>query len=327
MREFEFIRGIRSLSGSPRNPVIKAIGDDCAIIPYTKNSDMIITTDSFCEGAHFSRKYFSPFEIGAHAFAASVSDICAMGGRPLYALVNLAYPKKTPQNYIDTLYKGIMDYADNYCTDIIGGDTISAPQIMVSVTVVGEVERGKALRRDGARAGDSIFVTGTLGDSHAGLKILLKKSRTKLKAHEYMPVKKHILPQPAYMEGRVLLQSNLVNACMDVSDGIVSDIARICEESGTGAIIDVDSLPVSFSAHKTAQQFGEAVTDYALYGGEDFVLMFTAAKKNRKKLAGYLEENSLTAFEVGTITKKKGISLLKNGKLTKENGKKAWNHF
>src|ERR1035437_43826 len=311
MREFEFISRIKTAAQKTKNPVIKSIGDDCAILPHSRTSDMLISTDSLCEGVHFSRKYFTAYEIGAHAFAVSVSDICAMGGRPLYALVNIAFPKSTPQKYIDTLYRGLADYADNYCTDIIGGDTISAPQIMVTVTVIGEVENGKALRRDRAKPGDAVFVTGTLGDSYAGLRILSKKSRSKLLGHEYLPVNKHILPQPAYMEGRVLLQSNMVNACMDLSDGIASDLARICEESGTGAEIRVDDLPISFSAQRTAEQYGESVSDYALYGGEDFVLMFTVAKKNIKKLSRYIKANSMTAFEVGRITGKKGITLVK----------------
>ena len=285
MREFEFIGRIKTAAKNTRNPVIRSIGDDCAILPYTKQYDMIITTDSFCEGVHFSREYFRPYEIGAHAFAASLSDICAMGGRPLYALVNISFPKKIKQKYMDTLYQGILDYAGNYSTDIIGGDTTAAPVIMATITVIGEVEKGRALRRDKARPGDMVFVTGTLGDSHAGLKILSKKTRSGLSATEYIPVKKHLVPQPAYMEGRMLLDSGMVNACMDVSDGIASDLARICEESSTGAEIYVDKLPVSFSASKTAAQYGEKVSDYALYGGEDFVLLFTVAAKNAKKMA------------------------------------------
>lgn len=327
MREFEFISRIKTAVKHTKNPVIKSIGDDCAILPYSKTMDMIISSDSLCEGVHFSRKYFSAWEIGAHAFAASVSDICAMGGRPLYALVNIAFPKSTPVKYINKLYQGLLSYADNYNTDIIGGDTISAPQIMLSVTVIGEVEKGRALLREHAKPGDIIYVTGPLGDSFAGLRILSQKKRAKLLAHEYMPVKKHISPRPAYMEGRVLLQSRMVNACMDVSDGIVSDLARICEESGTGAMIEADNLPVSFSAQKTAEQYNESVTDYALYGGEDFVLMFTASPKNSLKLSRYLRKNSMTVFAIGKITAKKGINLIKNGKKIIETGKKVWNHF
>jgi thiamine-monophosphate kinase len=228
---------------------------------------------------------------------------------------------------MDTLYQGILDYAGNYCTDIIGGDITAAPVIMVTITVIGEVEKGEALRRDRARPGDMVFVTGNLGDSRAGLKILSKKTRARLSAAEYIPVKKHLVPQPAYMEGRVLLASKMVNACMDVSDGIVSDLARICEESSTGADIFVDKLPVSFSAGMTAAKYGEKAADYALYGGEDFVLLFTVAEKNAEKLLCYLGQNSIMVFEAGRITAKKGIRLVKNGKKTAETGKKAWNHF
>lgn len=327
MREFEFINRIKAAINYTNNPIIKSIGDDCAILPYTKTMDMLITTDTICEGVHFSSKYFKAGEIGARAFTVSVSDICAMGGKPLYALVNIAYPKNIQQKYIDTLFKGLLVEATKYKTDIIGGDTISSSQLVISVTVIGKVEKGKALLRNRAKPGDSVYVTGTLGDSFAGLQILTKKKRSGLLKHELMPVNKHIAPQPHFLEGRLLLKSNMVNACMDVSDGLVSDIERICEESKTGAEILVDDLPVSFSVLKTAEQYHEKISNYALYGGEDFVLMFTVADKYKKTINQYMKKNRKVIYEIGRITRRKGIMLLKDGNKIKETGKKVWKHF
>jgi len=203
MREFEFINRIKTATNNSYNSIIKSIGDDCAILHYSKSMDMLITTDTICEGVHFSSKYFKANEIGARAFAVSVSDICAMGGNPLYALVNIAFPKKTPQKYIDTIFKGLLAEAAKYKTDIIGGDTISSAQIVITVTVIGKVEKGKALLRKHAKPGDTLYVTGTLGDSFAGLQILSKKKRSKLLPNELIPVNKHIAPRPNYLEGRL----------------------------------------------------------------------------------------------------------------------------
>jgi thiamine-monophosphate kinase len=327
MREFEFINSIKAVLPEPFNPVIKSIGDDCAIIPFTKTKDMLITSDMSVEGTHFSRKYFKPFEIGARSMAVNISDICAMGGYPRYAIVSIGFPSSIKKTYIDLIYRGISNYAENYSTDIIGGDTVLSPEISISITLIGDVEKGRALRRDTAKPGDAIFVTGTLGDSYAGLKVLSNKRTKVLKAHEYMTVRRHLMPVPAFIEGRTLLKSNLVNACMDISDGLVSDIKRISEQSGTGAEIWADKLPVSFSTGKTAAQFKDNVTDYALYGGEDYVLLFTSPEKNFDKLMNCAQKNGIKIFRVGRITKKNSLKLFYNDKIIREDAGKIWNHF
>ncbi len=327
MKEFDFINRIKTSVKLKKSGAIRSIGDDCAILPYTSTHDLLATTDSLYEGVHFSKKYFTPWEIGARAMAVNISDICAMGGRPLYALVNIGCPAAVKQGYMEKIYNGISDYARNYGAEIIGGDTITSSKIFISVTLLGEVEAGRAMRRDKAKPGDVIFTTGFLGDSYAGLKVLSRKHPGKLKDHEYLPVKRHKLPVPCYLEGRQLLLSGCVGACMDISDGIMNDITRICEESAVGAVINADMLPVSYSCSKVAGSFGEDPADYALYGGEDFELLFTVRRNKMEKFMKYVSGNSINVFEAGVITGPGSVFVLKNGKKYKENYKKAWKHF
>lgn len=326
-RERGFIGSIRRSVHNRNKSLIKGIGDDCAIIAYTGKTDLIITTDSLCEGTHFSRKYFRPWEIGARAAAVNISDICAMGGVPKYALTSIGFYKKEKQGFIDSIYRGLIDYAENYGIDIIGGDTVGSRELFLTITVLGEVEKDRVMTRSGALAGDRVFTTGLLGDSYAGLRVLRAKGRKNIMPYEYLPVKKHILPAPRYMEGRLLSESGLVNSCIDISDGLVNDIANIASESGRGAEIFTDRLPVSVSAGRTAAHFRDRAADYALYGGEDYELLFTVSPGNTGKLLEFVSAAGMPVFEVGRITAKRGIYLVSNGKKRKETFKKTWDHF
>jgi thiamine-monophosphate kinase len=327
MRERDFLSGIRAAVRNTNKPLVKGIGDDCAIIDYTKKTYLILTVDALAENTHFNRRYFRAWEIGARAMAVNISDICAMGGVPRYALVSIGFSKREKQTFIDTVYRGLIDYAENYGIDIIGGDTVGAHDLFLSVTLAGEVEKERVMRRDGARPGDAIFTTGFLGDSYAGLRVLSKRGRRDIKPYEYMPVKKHILPLPRYMEGRILSESGLVSACIDISDGLVLDALNIAEESGLGAEIWADRLPVSYSAAKIAGRFGDDPRDYALYGGEDYELLFTVAGRNLRKFERVAAVAGLPVFEVGRMTAKKGVYVVKNGKKGKADLKKVWDHF
>jgi thiamine-monophosphate kinase len=327
MRERDFIDNIRKSVHYRNKSLIKGIGDDCAIIDYTKQTYLIITTDSLCEGTHFNRNYFKPWEIGARSMAVNISDICAMGGVPRYSLVGIGFNKREKQKFIDSIYRGLIDYAENYGIDIIGGDTVGSRGLFLSVTIVGEVEKNRVMTRAGARAGDRIFTTGLLGDSYAGLKVLLARGRENTMPYEYLPVKKHILPLPKYVEGRLLSQSGFVNSCIDISDGLINDTANIASESGKGAEIFTDRLPISLSAAKIAAHFRDKAVDYALYGGEDFELLFTVSPLNVDKLIKFASTAGMPVFEVGRMTAKRGIYLVSNGKKRKETFRKIWDHF
>ncbi|MBN2754194.1 MAG: thiamine-monophosphate kinase, partial [Candidatus Goldbacteria bacterium] len=186
---------------------------------------------------------------------------------------------------------------------------------------------GGFLLRSGARTGDRIFVTGCLGSAAAGLRILEKKGNTKIKDNERELVKKFISPRPRFEYGRLLLMSKCVSSCMDISDGLISDISRICEESGAGARIDADALPVSTSLAAYAVKTKIPAADYALYGGEDYELLFTVPENKVKKFAEFMAGYGVVFFQVGIMLSKKGIYVKKGYKTVKETFVKTWNHF
>jgi len=325
MKEFNLISRIKSGITISDKSILKGIGDDCAVIQESGRR-LLVTTDAFSEGTHFKRKYFTPAQAGAKAAAVNISDICAMGGIPRYMFVTLGLPKKDSGAYAESLMSGMIKYAENYGVVLAGGDTIKSDKVFISVTMIGEADNGFLLR-SGARPGDRIFVTGCLGDAKAGFEILETKGNKKLKDYEVLPVKKFIAPQPKLAEGRLLLMSKCVSSCMDISDGIISDISRICEESRAGAEINAGLLPVSPSLKTAARMRKKQAADYALYGGEDYELLFTVPENKLKKFAGFMSDYGLTFFETGRITAKKGVRVIRGGRTVKESFSKAWKHF
>jgi thiamine-monophosphate kinase len=327
MKERDFIAfALSSLARKSAN-VAAAIGDDCAVIKYTPGKYLLVTTDALYEGVHFSKKYFTPAEIGMRAAAANISDICAMGGLPLYAVASIGFPAKEKQTFLRPLYRGFIKYLERYGARLVGGDTIRADRVFISVTLIGEVEKKRLLTRRGAKPGNRIFVTGILGDSKAGLTVLKSKTRAQITASEFLPVKRHLVPSPKLAEGRLLSASGMVSSCIDLSDGAASDIERVCEQSGTGAVIDASMLPLSYSAMMIAKKAGQDASDYALYGGEDYELMFTVPEAKISRFKEYAAARGMTAFEIGRIIKGRGVHVIKGGRKKKIERKKIWDHF
>lgn len=327
MREQQFISYIKQKSSVLYNNVIKSIGDDCAVIKFNSDKYFLITTDTLSENNHFSKKYFYPEEIGSKAIAVNISDICAMGGIPKYCLVSIGFNKKEKQKFINRIYSGLISYSKNYGIDLIGGDTISSDTLFISVVLVGIVKKKNVLYRSGAKPGDIIYVTGFLGDSGAGLDVLLKKGRKKLKPFEYLLAKKHLMPTPKYMESKILSESKLVNSCIDISDGLINDLMNITKESECGAEIYVDMIPISFTAANVAKEYGKDPLEYALYSGEDYELLFTVSSTNNEKFLNYIKNAGLNVFEIGKVIKARKIILNKNGKKVSPKLNKIWDHF
>ena len=327
MREKQFISYIKQKSPVLNNNIIKSIGDDCAVIKFNSRKSILLTTDALCENTHFNKKYFRPEEIGAKAIAVNISDICSMGGIPKHCLVSIGFHKREKQEFIDRIYSGLISYSNNYGVDLIGGDTVGADFLFISVTMLGFADKKNIFYRSGAKPGDVIYVTGLLGDSAAGLDVLLNKGRENLNPFEYLPVKKHLVPAPKYMESRILSESKMVNSCIDISDGLINDLSNITDESICGAEVYTDRIPVSFSAANVAREYRKDPLDYALYGGEDYEFLFTVSRKNNIKFFAFVKKAGLNVFEIGEITKKKGIILNYNGKKRKPELKKIWDHF
>ena len=273
------------------------IGDDAAVVK-AGNKLLVITTDTIVDGDHFSLKYFTPTQVGKKAIEINVSDIGAMGGKPRWALVSLVLPKELDVKVIDGIYKGMREAGDKYGVEIIGGNITHGKQLVIDIDMIGEVKKEELCLRSDAKPGDFILVTGDLGASTAGLKLFLNK----IKGHSYVK-KKHVEPEAKLYKVRPLLK--YINAMIDVSDGLASEVRHICEQSKGGAIIYADNTPIKDETRQAAKAVRKNALDYALYGGEDFELVFTVNEKNINKVKGFL---------VGEITKRKGVYLYSKGK-------------
>ena len=289
--------------------IIKGIGDDCAVLKIG-NKLLVITTDTIVEGDHFSLKYFTPEQIGKKAIEINVSDIGSMGGIPKYALVSLVLPKELDVKVIDGIYRGMRESGDKHGLEIIGGNITHGKQLVIGIDMIGEVKRENLCLRSHAKPGDFILVTGDLGSSTAGLKLFLNK----INGHNDVKLK-HLEPKAKYSKVKPFLK--YIHAMIDVSDGLASEAGHICEQSNVGAIIFKDNIPIKDETRRAAEAVGKDAVNYALYGGEDFELLFTVSEENLGKVKGFL---------VGEITKRKGVYLYSKGK-EKIINKNGYDHF
>lgn len=311
--EAELIESIAAMGGRPRRgEIVLGIGDDCAVLKKSKNAYWVIGCDMLVEGDHFSLDYFKAEQVGVKAMESNISDIAAMGGRPKYAFISLALKTGTSMNFVKGFYRGIYKSARRDRVEVLGGDTTHGKANAVSITVMGECRKENLCLRSGAKAGDYIFVTGKLGASAAGLKAFLKKK----KGFNFVK-RKHLMPKARTGLGERI--GKFANAMEDVSDGLASEVRNICRASGKGAVIFAEKVPIAAETKKAAKAMGNSALDYALFGGEDFELVFTCNKKNLKKLGKF-------GAVVGKIIKGKKIYLEKDGK-QKELEKFGYDHF
>ena len=305
--EFGLIKRIYKKSKDKN--ILVGIGDDTAVIKFG-NKLMLITTDTIVEGDHFSFKYFTPQQVGKKAIEINVSDIGSMGGTPKYALVSLVLPKELNVDIIDNIYKGMRESGNKHNLEIVGGNITHGKELVIDIDMIGEVKKENLCLRSHAKPGDFILVSGDLGSSTAGLNLFLKK----IKGHKEVK-KKHLEPKAKTKKVKPFLK--YINAMIDVSDGLASEVKHICNQSNVGAIIYQNNIPIKDNTRKAAKALKTNPTDYALYGGEDFELVYTVSEKNLSKVKGFL---------VGEITKRKGVYLYEKGK-EKLIIKKGYDHF
>jgi thiamine-monophosphate kinase len=304
--EFELIAHLtRGLSTRP--DVALGVGDDCAILDLNNDTLLLATSDSQVEGVHFTRHFSSPEQIGRKALSVNLSDIAAMGGEPHYALVSLILPANLSRSYIDTLYTGIRHEAAHYTTAIVGGNIASsgkAASLVIDITLLGTIERGRAITRSGAHSGDTLMITGTLGDSAAGLYTLLHPSaRYPRDAQEALRTV-HRTPQPRIRVGRILSQlgPTIITAMLDVSDGLSGDLAHLCARSNVSARIDLAHLPLSPSIRTVAASIGYDPFSWALHGGEDYELLFTVSPGHEQKVIDAVHAaTGISVTSIGTM--------------------------
>lgn len=270
-------------ASAQRTDIAVGIGDDCAVLDLGSESLLLATTDSQVEGVHFTLSTSTPEQVGCKALAVNLSDIAAMGGIPRYALVSLVLPANTSLATMDGVYAGLRQEAERYATAIVGGNIASAgTQLVIDITLLGAIERDCVLTRSGARPGDILCVTGTLGASAAGLQTLLQPDLPyAAPALEYVR-RCHCTPEPRVQEGRVLSQfgPTVVTALLDISDGLSGDLVHLCNASNVGVRLEGAQLPLSPELYDIAKCVAHDPLDWALHGGEDYELLFTVAPEH-----------------------------------------------
>ena len=298
--------------------LIRGIGDDAAVW-RTGPGTRVLTTDTMVESVHFRTDLASWREIGWKALAVNLSDVAAMGCEPRVSVVSLGLDPDLEVEAVTELYEGMLDACEVYGGEIVGGDIVSSPVLFVTVAMVGDASTIDApvLDRGAASAGDVIGVTGTLGDSAGGLRLMMAGDGD-LDLEARSLARRHLLPSPRIEEG-LLLRRIGVRAAMDVSDGLIADAGKMCAASGVGAVIEADRVPASAELRRA---FPKDWRDLALAGGEDYELVFTAPSETLARAQGMLET---PVTVVGRIVEGEGVEVV--GQLGSSAASGGWDHF
>ena len=302
---------IEAVGKKPRfHPVIVGIGDDCAVLPLGEKKYQIVTKDMLVEEDHFSLSYFKPQEVGRKAIESNVSDIASMGGIPKYAFIAISLKKDTSVEWVKNFYQGMNSRLAKHKIDLIGGDTTHSSLISISITLIGEVDKDSLMLRSGANVGDIIKVSGYIGASTAGFK-LLKKG---IPGNEWVK-KKHRNPTCRLDICHEI--AKYASSMADISDGLAADLKNIMKQSGVGAVLNKFQIPIDKRTITAANAIGEDAYDMALHGGEDFELIYTVPKKWAKQCPG---------IELGEVIKGKKLFLKENDRIL-EVIKSGFDHF
>lgn len=303
--EFGLIERVRR--GAPKGRgVLLGIGDDAAWVANPSRTSLI-TSDMLIEGVHFNLDWTSPFDLGYKTLAVNLSDIAAMGGTPAYLILSLGIPPTFDIRDIDEFYRGLKFLAAKHGVALVGGDTNTAKSLIICVCLVGHASH-HPVRRSGARAGDDIYITGTLGDSALALKFLrAKKQPPSFRGPLARLLKRHHRPTPRLAAGALLARERLATAMIDVSDGLLQDLGHICRASGVGAVLWRDKVPRSRAYRVLAGADG---THYALTGGEDYELLFCARPSERGRIEKLKKRAGVAITRIGVCNNVKGKTLV-----------------
>jgi thiamine-monophosphate kinase len=316
LTEKSLIAGIRRRVLRNRG-VVAGMGDDCAVLRLPSGHQALVTTDFSLEGVHFRREWHPAEVVGHRCLIRGLSDIAAMGGEPLAAFLSLALPASLPQKWVDGFMRGLLALANRLGVSLAGGDTAQSPGgVLADIVVMGSVPKGKAILRSGARPGDAIYVSGQLGGSAATLQLMRKHPKRRLNPKHFP---QHFFPEPRLALGRFLRGRCLASAMIDLSDGLSTDLSHICEESGVGAEIQADAIPIA-SIGKPAR---EVDAKFALHGGEDYELLFTVPQGKRvpPQIAG------VEITQIGRVTRGRKMVLIDDRGKKRELLAQGWEHF
>ena len=292
--------------------LVRGIGDDCAVLRLSPGSELLVTTDLCIEDVHFRRAWHPAAAVGHRCITRGLSDIAAMGGQPLACFLSLGLPENLPQSWINSFLRGLLAQARRFKIPLAGGDISSARQITADIIVTGQLPAGTAVLRSGARPGDRIYVTGSLGGSAATLNQLFAGKKIKPSSSNT-----HFYPIPRIATGAWLRARALATAMIDLSDGLSVDLAHICEESRVAAVVEANKIPIGKGAD----------LKLALHGGEDYELLFTVPRRARvpARIGG------IAVTEIGEIRTRRdyssAIQLLGDNGKVRPLPQRGWEHF
>jgi thiamine-monophosphate kinase len=316
----------RRVPSAPGGLLRVGIGDDAAVLHAPAGREWVITCDSFLEDVHFLSEAHPADVVGYKALARATSDIAAMGARPEVFLLDLAIPPARTGRWLDAMLGGMARAAREFGLRLAGGDTSQGsranPKIALTLTVLGTVKNGRALLRRGARPGDSIFVSGNLGEAQLGLELLLRGMHRDARWKNLL--RKQFCPVPAIALGQWLADKRLASGAMDLSDGLSSDLNRLCKASGVGARIHAERLPC-VAVPGAPHGLGLSEQTLALHGGEDYGLLFTVPKRAVNHIPPHFRGVALT--RIGETTRGRQVTLIApDGKRTRLEPR-GWDHF
>jgi thiamine-monophosphate kinase len=315
LAEKMLISRIRRSAGKRGKGIVTGIGDDCAVLRVPRGHEVLATTDFTLEGVHFRREWHSPEVVGRRCLTRGLSDIAAMGGAPLAVFLSLALPRKLAQTWVDGFMKGLLELAGEFKVPLAGGDTAESPTgVLADIVVLGSVPKGKAILRSGAKLGDRIYVTGQLGGASAALRQLA--AGKKIRPRDFS---RHFHPVPRIEVGSFLRGRGLATAMIDLSDGLSTDLAHVCEESGVGAEVLATAIPKA----RVGRTRSEVDLSQALHGGEEYELLFSA--RPGKKIPDRIANVAVSL--IGRITRSRRVILVNEEGVSRELKTAGWEHF
>ncbi len=308
--EFGLIEALRRRARVAGHTWAEAIGDDAAILRPRAGQELAMTADALVEGVHFRWETTDGRSLAHKTLAVNLSDLAAMGAKPCGFLLSLALPPIAVPERLDGFVTGLLAASRRWKCPLVGGDIVSSPAWMLSVTAVGEVPRGKALLRRGAKPGDRVMLTGQVGGSALGLALLEAGAGREKPARPF--VRRHLKPEPRLAAGEKLRRWGVATAALDVSDGVAQDLAHLARASGVAAEIDLERLPQPRGFAAACLRLGLDADDLALAGGEDFELLFTVPKR-APTASAIAKRIGCAVREIGRIQRGKGVTILRDG--------------
>jgi len=304
--------------------LVLGIGDDAAIMRPRPGADWVVTTDAFIEGVHFLPTHPAD-SAGYKALARATSDIAAMGAQPSYFLLTLGVPATRTARWLSRFLGGMSRAARELQLSLVGGDTTKTDDVIVSITVIGEIRRGLAVRRSGAKPGDRIYVSGKLGAAEVGLQLALKGQVRRKSLQPYL--QPHLCPRIRLKLGQWLAHHRIASAMMDISDGLSTDLRRLCAASRVGARLNADSIPCIAIPSFVARRLGNRCDPLkmALHGGEDYQLLFTVPQEHENRLR--LAPRGSEISRIGEIVPGSGVVLVSSGGRGKNLLARGWDPF